>query len=122
MLIIFFQGWMNETHSYNPETFHPSITHSVYVTLEGSQLRLGYPRANIPRWASFDEALHEASFLRSRTYQLANCKVSVFAKQIFSFLGPRGAGMLLTGGLKDSSKVTSLLNSSLSSLCTRIVI
>lgn len=73
---------MNETHSYNPETFHPSITHSVYVTLEGSRLRLGYPHANIPRWASFDEAPHEASFLRSRTYQLANCKVSVFAKQI----------------------------------------
>lgn len=69
------EGWMNETHSYDPETFHPSITHSVYVTLEGSRLRLAYPRANIPRWAGFDEALHEAVFLRSRAYQLANCKV-----------------------------------------------
>ncbi|XP_049418372.1 testis-expressed protein 2-like [Epinephelus fuscoguttatus] len=71
------EGWMNETHSYDPETFHPSVTHSVYATLEGSWLRLAYPRANIPRWAAFDEAHHEAVFLRSRTYQLANCKVSL---------------------------------------------
>ncbi|XP_074512902.1 testis-expressed protein 2-like [Sebastes fasciatus] len=71
------EGWMNETHSYDPETFHPSVTHSVYVTLEGSRLRLAYPRANIPRWAAFDEASHEAVFLRSRTYQLANCKVTL---------------------------------------------
>nr|XP_046272196.1 testis-expressed protein 2-like [Scatophagus argus] len=71
------EGWMNETHSYDPETFHPSITQSVYVTLEGSQLSLAYPRANIPRWARFDETPHEASFLHSRTYQLAHCKVSL---------------------------------------------
>ncbi|XP_008286139.1 testis-expressed sequence 2 protein-like [Stegastes partitus] len=71
------EGWMNETHSYDPETFHPSITHSVFVTLEGSQLRLAYPRANIPRWAAFDETPHEAVFLHSRIYQLTNCKVSL---------------------------------------------
>uniref|UniRef100_UPI0037E8658F testis-expressed protein 2-like n=1 Tax=Semicossyphus pulcher TaxID=241346 RepID=UPI0037E8658F len=73
----FLEGWMNETHSYDPETFHPSILHSVYVALEGSRLRLAYPRANIPRWAGFDETPHEAVFLRTRTYQLANCKVSL---------------------------------------------
>ncbi|KAK2833518.1 hypothetical protein Q5P01_017407 [Channa striata] len=71
------EGWMNETHSYDPETFHPSITHSVYVTLEGSQLCLAYPRAKVPRWAAFDETQHEAVLLRSRTYRLANCKVSL---------------------------------------------
>uniref|UniRef100_A0AAQ4RHF5 SMP-LTD domain-containing protein n=1 Tax=Gasterosteus aculeatus aculeatus TaxID=481459 RepID=A0AAQ4RHF5_GASAC len=48
-------GWMNETHGYDPETFHPSVTHSVYVTLEGGQLRLAYPTTNIPRWAAFDD-------------------------------------------------------------------
>ncbi|XP_045895528.1 testis-expressed protein 2-like [Micropterus dolomieu] len=71
------EGWMNKTHSYDPETFHPSITHSVYATLEGSRLRLAYPRANVPRWAGFDETAHEAVFLRSHTYQLANSKVSL---------------------------------------------
>lgn len=77
---------MNETHSYDPETFHPSLMHSVHVTLEGSSLCLGHPRANIPRWASFDEAPHEASFLRSRTYQLANCKVSAILQLGYSRL------------------------------------
>nr|XP_040048022.1 testis-expressed protein 2-like isoform X2 [Gasterosteus aculeatus aculeatus] len=72
------EGWMNETHGYDPETFHPSVTHSVYVTLEGGQLRLAYPTTNIPRWAAFDDTpRHEAVFLRSRTYSLANCKVSL---------------------------------------------
>ncbi|XP_050929665.1 LOW QUALITY PROTEIN: testis-expressed protein 2-like [Lates calcarifer] len=71
------EGWMNETHSYDPETFHPSLTHSVYVTLEGSRLHLAHPRANIPRWAAFDETPREVVFLRSRAYQLANCKVSL---------------------------------------------
>ncbi|KAM3863562.1 testis-expressed protein 2-like [Diretmus argenteus] len=71
------EGWMNEMQSYDPETYHSSVTHSVYATLEGSQLRLAYPRANIPRRAAFDEAPHEAVFVRSCTYQLANCKVSL---------------------------------------------
>ncbi|KAM8845436.1 testis-expressed protein 2-like isoform 2-T2 [Spinachia spinachia] len=71
------EGWMNETHSYDPETFHPSVTHSVYVTLEGGQLRLAYPRTNIPRRAAFDDTPHEAVFWRSRTYSLGNCKVSL---------------------------------------------
>ncbi|XP_060946638.1 testis-expressed protein 2-like [Limanda limanda] len=71
------EGWMNETYSYDPETFHPSVTHSVHVTLEGSRLQLRHPRANIPRWATFKETPCEAVFLRSRSYQLANSKVSL---------------------------------------------
>ncbi|KAF7221037.1 testis-expressed protein 2 [Nothobranchius furzeri] len=71
------EGWMNKAHSYDPETFHPSMTHSVHVKLEGSRLHLAYPRANVPRWASFDEAAHEAVFSQSYTYQLANSTVSL---------------------------------------------
>ncbi|XP_070958595.1 testis-expressed protein 2-like isoform X1 [Oncorhynchus clarkii lewisi] len=71
------EGWMNEMPVYDPETYHPSLTHSVYATLEGSRLRLAYPRTNIPRQAAFDEPPHEVVFLRSRCYQLANCKVSL---------------------------------------------
>ncbi|KAJ8363792.1 hypothetical protein SKAU_G00126230 [Synaphobranchus kaupii] len=69
------KGWMNEMHAYDPETYHPSLTHSVYVTLEGSCLRLEYPRNNIPRRATFDKPLHETIFVRSRRFQLANSKV-----------------------------------------------
>ncbi|KAM4597934.1 testis-expressed protein 2-like [Polymixia lowei] len=71
------EGWINEMHGYNPETFHPSLTHCVYATLEGSRLRLAHPRVNIPRRAAFDETPHEVAFVRSRIYQLANCKVSL---------------------------------------------
>lgn len=67
---------MNETHSYDPETFHPSIMHSVYVTLDGSRLSLAYPRTNVSRWAGLEEVPHQALFLRSCTYELAKCKVS----------------------------------------------
>ncbi|XP_024128098.1 testis-expressed protein 2 isoform X2 [Oryzias melastigma] len=71
------EGWMSESYSYDPETFHPSITHSVYVTLDDSRLRLAYPRTNIPRWASFEETQHEVAFLHAHIYQLANSKVSL---------------------------------------------
>ncbi|KAM4535890.1 testis-expressed protein 2-like [Fundulus diaphanus] len=71
------EGWMNEAHGYDPDTFHPSAMHSVYVTLDGSRLHLATPRGNIPRWAAFDKPHHEAVFLISRTYQLANSEVSL---------------------------------------------
>lgn len=68
---------MNETDGYDPESFHPSLMHSVHVTVDGGRLCLRHPQANIPRWASFDEVPHEASLSRSRTYHLANSKVSI---------------------------------------------
>ncbi|XP_015242969.1 PREDICTED: testis-expressed sequence 2 protein-like [Cyprinodon variegatus] len=71
------ESWMNEAHSYDPDTFHPSMMHSVYVTLDGKQLHLAHPHANIPRWAAFDEPNHEVMFSITRTYQLANSKVSL---------------------------------------------
>ncbi|XP_030645546.1 testis-expressed protein 2-like [Chanos chanos] len=71
------QGWMNEMDSYDPETYHPYLTHSVYATLEGSRLVLAYPRANIPRNATFNEQQHEAAFVHTRCFQLANSKVSL---------------------------------------------
>ncbi|KPP66134.1 testis-expressed sequence 2 protein-like, partial [Scleropages formosus] len=69
------QGWMNEVHSYDPDTHNPSLSHSVYATLEGSCLHLAYPRSNVPRRATFNEPPHDAVFISSRHYQLANSKV-----------------------------------------------
>ncbi|XP_029014910.1 testis-expressed protein 2-like isoform X2 [Betta splendens] len=72
------EGWMNETHDYDPETFHPSMTHAVHVTLEAGRLCLAHPRAGgAPRWAAFGEPQHEAVFSHARTYQLAQSKVSL---------------------------------------------
>ncbi|KAF3853352.1 hypothetical protein F7725_014040 [Dissostichus mawsoni] len=46
------KGWMNEIPDYDPETFHPAVTHSVFSSLEGSSLRLDSPRNNISRRAA----------------------------------------------------------------------
>ncbi|KAJ8245988.1 hypothetical protein GJAV_G00262460 [Gymnothorax javanicus] len=69
------RGWMSEIDAYDPETYHPSLTHSVYVTLEGSRLCLDYPSSNIPHRATFDNHPHETVFVRSRCFLLANSKV-----------------------------------------------
>ncbi|XP_029312355.1 testis-expressed protein 2 [Cottoperca gobio] len=71
------KGWMNEIHDYDPETYHPALTHSVFAALEGSCLRLDSPRNNISRRATYDERVHEAAFVKSRSFQLAKSKVSL---------------------------------------------
>ncbi|MFT7812184.1 testis-expressed sequence 2 protein-like [Arapaima gigas] len=73
--LVVLKGWMNKVHNYDPDTYSPSLSHSVYATLEGSCLQLAYPRSNIPRRATFNEPPHEAVFISSRRYQLANSKV-----------------------------------------------
>ncbi|XP_034563137.1 testis-expressed protein 2 [Notolabrus celidotus] len=69
------KGWMNEIQDYDPETCHPAMTHSVLATLEGSCLRLDSPRNNISRRATYDERVQEATFIKSRSFQLAKSKV-----------------------------------------------
>ncbi|XP_068439916.1 testis-expressed protein 2 [Clinocottus analis] len=69
------KGWMNEIHDYDPETYHPALTHSVFAALEGSRLRLDSPRNNISRRATYDERVHEAAFVKSRSFQLAKSQV-----------------------------------------------
>uniref|UniRef100_A0A1A8HSC8 SMP-LTD domain-containing protein n=2 Tax=Nothobranchius kuhntae TaxID=321403 RepID=A0A1A8HSC8_NOTKU len=69
------KGWMNKIHDYDPETCHPALTQSVFATLEGSCLRLDYPHANICRRATYEDRLHEAVFIKSRSFQLAKSKV-----------------------------------------------
>ncbi|XP_043945051.1 testis-expressed protein 2-like [Protopterus annectens] len=71
------QGWMNEIYFYKPELYHASLTHSVYVTLEGSSLKLSYPKNNIPRKATFEEAKHDVVFTSERCYNLSESKVSL---------------------------------------------
>ncbi|XP_067858944.1 testis-expressed protein 2 [Heptranchias perlo] len=69
------KGWMNEIYNYDPETYHPSLTSSVYVTLEGTALKLSYPRSNISRRATFDEGKHDVVFISHRSCDLADSKV-----------------------------------------------
>ncbi|XP_062914944.1 testis-expressed protein 2 isoform X1 [Mobula hypostoma] len=69
------KGWMNEIYNYNPDTYHPSLTFSVFVTLEGTALKLSYPRSNIPRRATFDEGKHDVIFISHRSCDLADSKI-----------------------------------------------
>ncbi|CAG5909678.1 unnamed protein product [Menidia menidia] len=69
------QGWMNEICDYDPETCHPALTHSVFASLEGSRLRLDYPRSNVRRRAAYDERIPEAAFTKSRCLQLSKSKI-----------------------------------------------
>jgi len=45
-----FQGWMNEILMYDPDTYHISNTNSVFVTLDGSTLRLQTPL----KWVNYN--------------------------------------------------------------------
>ncbi|KFW08354.1 Testis-expressed sequence 2 protein, partial [Eurypyga helias] len=69
------QGWMNQLHVYDPELFHPSLTHSVLATLDGATLKLSYPKSNIPRRATFEEEILDATFISHRCYDLTDAKV-----------------------------------------------
>ncbi|NXN55838.1 TEX2 protein, partial [Rynchops niger] len=69
------QGWMNQLHVYDPELFHPSLTHSVLATLDGATLKLSYPKSNIPRQATFEEEILDAVFVSHRYYDLTDAKV-----------------------------------------------
>ncbi|KAM6379170.1 testis-expressed protein 2-like isoform 2-T2 [Pluvialis apricaria] len=69
------QGWMNQLHVYDPELFHPSLTHSVLATLDGATLKLSYPKSNIPRRATFEEEILDAVFVSHRYYNLTDAKV-----------------------------------------------
>uniref|UniRef100_A0A8C0QQM7 Uncharacterized protein n=1 Tax=Chelonoidis abingdonii TaxID=106734 RepID=A0A8C0QQM7_CHEAB len=72
------QSWMNEMYFYDPETYHPSLTHSVFVTLEGSAMKLSYPKNNVPRQATFEEETLDVAFVSHRHYDLSNAQVFLF--------------------------------------------
>lgn len=66
---------MNETSLYEPNNFHISKTRSVYVTIANSILRLGTPKYNLHRRATWQERFPNADFVLQREFSLANSKV-----------------------------------------------
>lgn len=66
---------MNEIHSYDPEMYHATLTHSVYVRLEGSVLRLSKPNRNISRRAAHNEPKPDVTFVSQKIYDLTDSKV-----------------------------------------------
>ncbi|XP_028269546.1 testis-expressed protein 2-like isoform X2 [Parambassis ranga] len=70
-----YKGWMNEILNYDPETYHATLTQSVYVRLEGSIIRLSKPNHNIARRASHNEPKPDVSYISQKIYDLNNSKV-----------------------------------------------
>ncbi|XP_030589684.1 testis-expressed protein 2-like isoform X1 [Archocentrus centrarchus] len=70
-----YKGWMNEIQNYDPETYHATLTHSVYVRLEGSTIRLSKPNHNIARRVSHNEPKPDVNYVSQKIYDLTNSKV-----------------------------------------------
>lgn len=66
---------MNEISNYDPETYHATLTHSVYVRLEGSTIRLSKPNHNVARRATHNEPKPDVSYISQKIYDLTNSKV-----------------------------------------------
>lgn len=72
-----FKGWMNEIHSYDPEMYHATLTHSIYVRLEGSVLRLSKPNRNISRRAAHNEPKPDVTYISQKIYDLTDSKIEL---------------------------------------------
>uniref|UniRef100_A0A3Q3NM96 Testis expressed 2 n=1 Tax=Mastacembelus armatus TaxID=205130 RepID=A0A3Q3NM96_9TELE len=77
-----FKGWMNEIYSYDPEMYHATLTHSVYVRLEGSVLRLSKPNRNISRRATHNEPKPEVTYISQKIYDLADSKIYLMPQSL----------------------------------------
>ncbi|XP_010854718.1 PREDICTED: testis-expressed sequence 2 protein [Bison bison bison] len=76
------KGWMNEIYNYDPETYHATLTHSVFVRLEGGTLRLSKPNKNISRRASYNETKPEVTYISQKIYDLTDSKVYLVPKSL----------------------------------------
>ncbi|MEE6507107.1 hypothetical protein FKM82_007968 [Ascaphus truei] len=76
------KGWMNEIQNYDPETYHATLTHSVFVRLEASTLRLSKPNKNVSRRASYKEAKPEVTYISQKIYDLVDGKVYLVPKSL----------------------------------------
>ncbi|XP_015668446.1 testis-expressed protein 2 [Protobothrops mucrosquamatus] len=77
-----FKGWMNEIYNYDPETYHATLTHSIFVRLEGNILRLSKPNKNISRRAFYNETKPEVTYISQKIYDLTDSKIYLVPKSL----------------------------------------
>ena len=69
---------MNELSSYDPDNYHITNTKSVFVQLEGSNLRLQTPKQGVPKRAMWnDQPITNVSFIKQRHFDLTGSKVDL---------------------------------------------
>ena len=66
---------MNELMHYDPENYHINQTHSIYVQLEGTTLRLQRPKQNIAKRGMWDEDRPTPSFIHQRHLDIKQATV-----------------------------------------------
>ncbi|KAM6473462.1 testis-expressed protein 2 isoform 1-T4 [Liasis olivaceus] len=76
------KGWMNEICNYDPETYHATLTHSVFVRLEGSILRLSKPNKNVSRRALYNETKPEVTYISQKIYDLTDSKIYLVPRSL----------------------------------------
>ncbi|XP_073901523.1 testis-expressed protein 2 isoform X3 [Castor canadensis] len=76
------KGWMNEISNYDPETYHATLTHSVFIRLEGGTLRLSKPNKNVSRRASYNETKPEVIYISQKIYDLTDSKIYLVPKSL----------------------------------------
>jgi len=70
------KGWLNEIDAYDPDTYHVNNTHSVYVTLDGSTMRLQTPQKSLSRRAVFGEGnVPLSNVIKQRLFDVTDAKV-----------------------------------------------
>ncbi|CAL9693362.1 unnamed protein product [Knipowitschia caucasica] len=77
-----FKGWMNEIMNYDPEMYHATLTHSVFVRLEGSVLRLSKPNRNISRRATHNEPKPDVTYISQKIYDLTHSKIYLMPQSL----------------------------------------
>ena len=98
-----FQGWMNELSVYDPDDYHISATRSVFVQLEGTNLRLQTPKHNVPKRAMWNEPpLHASTFIHQRFFDLQGSRIyllpqGLVRKRIWSKKYPICVGLVKSG-------------------------
>ncbi|CAN9510792.1 unnamed protein product [Ophioblennius macclurei] len=70
-----YKGWMNEILNYDPETYHATLTHSVFVRLEAATIRLSKPNHNIARRAVHNEPKPDVTYVSQKIYDLTGSRV-----------------------------------------------
>ncbi|XP_005101302.1 testis-expressed protein 2 [Aplysia californica] len=69
------KGWMNELTDYTVENYHINKTHCVFISLEGTHLRLQRPKNPVPKRAMWDESFPKPQFIHQRHFDLPGSSV-----------------------------------------------
>ena len=73
---------MNELKAYNCTDYHINQTNSVFVTLEGTMLRLQRPKNNVSHRAFWNEGPINVSFVHQRHFDLVGSQICLLPTQL----------------------------------------